>query len=438
MGVPGESDQTGSGEPRSGARTRVSSSLTGWLWRGGMVLTAVALAFVALRAGVGVSDRAAVLGADAATHAYYTLGLFVFGGLDLGVPVGGPGWARGMLWVAYFLAPLITVSAVLETALRVLSPELLRRRRVTDHVVIVGFGRVGLLFLEALRQREPSARVIVLDRDPSNAHLAAARQLGATVFTGDVRTQGTFETLQLSRARAVAMLTDDDLVNLDVAWRAVELRPDLTVFAHVADLGMWRLVREAGEAQRRIHLFNAHRVAARRLYEEHLVPYFEATRPRDVVVIAGFGRFGQTIFEHLARRAGGEIQRAIVVDRAAHRQRRMFVDQVAEIGDAEIVCIEGDLDDPSTWGAVDEAAAGLDVEPVYVIGTDDDERNLRTAIALRRLRKAAPIFVRCVFPSAFMTRLAGELDLTTLGVEEMLRAALEERIDRWVEGRAQP
>lgn len=412
----------------------VKTSLSGWLFRLGVVVVAVALGFAAFRMGVDVSDRGGVQGASVATHLYYTLGLFVFGGLDLGTPNGGPMVARAMLWVAYFLAPLITVSAVLETAVRVLSPELLRRRRLEDHVVIVGLGQIGLLFLEALRSRDTDAKVLVLDRDPNAPNLEIAQERYDVVVTaGDVRAQATLDSLALDRARAIALITDDDLVNLEVAWRIHELAPDLTVFAHVADIGLRRLMGEADSEHPTLHLFNAHRIAAHRLYEEHLVHHFESTGPRDVVVLAGFGRFGQTIFEYLARQTDNEVQRAIVIDVEASRQRRVFEAQVEGTDELDIVCIEGDLDDPETWHAVDEAAAGLDVAPVYVIGTNDDQRNLRTAIALRRLRKDAAIFVRCMYPSAFVTRLSGELSLTVLGVEDMLREALRENIDRWVE-----
>lgn len=411
----------------------MKTSLSGWLLRLGIVVITVALGFTAFRLGVDVSDRGGVPGASVATHLYYTLGLFVFGGMDLGVPTGGPAYARVMLWLSYFLAPLITISAVLETAIRVLSPELLRRRRLDDHVVIVGIGQIGLLFLEALRSRDPKARVVVLDRDPDAPYLEVAQErYGATFFSGDVRAQATLDSLDLSRARAVVLVTDDDLVNLEVAWRIHELAPQLTVFAHVADIGLRRLVGESQAEHPELHLFNAHRIAARRLYEEHLVHHFAATGPRDVVVLAGFGRFGQTIFEYLVRQADNEVQRAIVIDVEASRQQRMFEAQVEGTDGLEIVSIESDLDDPATWRAVDEAAAGLDVEPVYVIGTNDDQRNLRTAIALRRLRKDAAIFVRCMYPSAFVTRISGELSLTVLGVEDMLREALREHIDRWV------
>ena len=80
-------------------------------------------------AGVGVTDRDGVGQADFMTKVYYTLGLFVLGGLDLGVPQGGPRWAQALLWFAYFGAPAITTSALVEGVLRAIRPDAFRLRR---------------------------------------------------------------------------------------------------------------------------------------------------------------------------------------------------------------------------------------------------------------------------------------------------------------------
>lgn len=239
--------------------------------------------------------------------------------------------------------------------------------------------------------------------------------------------------MALDRARAVLLVTDDDLVNLEAAWRIAERAPRARIVAHVADLGMRRTVaRVEGETAERVQVFNAHRIAAERLYEEHLERHFADTAARDVVVLAGFGRFGQTILEHLQREASGALQRAIVVDMAAERQVRLLRAQVPGFERCDLVTVQGDLDDPRTWEAAEEATRGLGVAPVYVVGTDDDQLNLRTAIALRSLHPEARIFVRCVYESAFTTQLTARLAVEVLAVEAMLRQALGEQLPAWV------
>lgn len=400
------------------------------------MLVTFAMALFAFQSGVGTSDRAGLPGADLLTHTYYALGLFVLGGLDLGIPRGGPIEARAVLWLAYFVAPVITTSAVVEGALRLLSPEWLLRRSLRDHVVVVGAGRLGMLVIETLRERDPHARVLLVDRDGARANVQQARaQFGARFRLGDIRTAATLDSLALERARTVVLSTDDDLVNLEAAWRIAERAPGARVVAHVADIGMRRTALSVEDPiSERVHVFNAHRIAAERLYEEHLQHHFERTAAEDVVVLAGFGRFGQTMLEHLQREAHGEVQRAIVVDVAAERQVRLFRAQVPGFERCDLVTVQGDLDDPSTWARVEAATEGLDVEPVYVIGTDDDQRNLRATISLRSLHPSARIFVRCVYESAFTTQLARRLAFEVLAVEGMLRQALAEHIASWTGG----
>ncbi len=397
-------------------------------------MLAFTMAVAAFRAGVGVSDRVGLPDADVLTQIYYGLGLFVLGGLDLGLPQGGPVGARTLLWIAYFMAPAITTSAVIEGALRIFQPQWLLRRGLRDHVIIIGIGRLGMLFLEALREREPNVKVLVVDQEArANVQQAHAR-FGARFLRGDVRTAATLDSMVLERARGVVLLTDDDLVNLEAAWRIAERAPRACVIAHVADIGLRRTVAHVEDSiSDRMHVFNGHRIAAERLYEEHLEMHFAETTAKDVVVLAGFGRFGQTILEYLQREAQGHVQRAIIVDTAAERRVRLFRAQVAGFEHCELITIQGDLDDPVTWEKVEAATREChEVEPVFVVGTDDDQINLRTAVALRSLHADVRIFVRCVSESTFTTQLAHRMRFEVLAVESMLRQALCDHVGRWL------
>ena len=186
------------------------------------------------------------------------------------------------------------------------------------------------------------------------------------------------------------------------------------------------------EPAKRVHLFNTHKIAAERLYREHFEAYFAATLPEDIIVLAGFGRFGQTILEYLQREARGEIERAVVVDSRAERQTRLFRAQVPGFEGCELVTIEGDLDEPQTWEEVDRAIGVTDVRPVYVIATDDEQVNLRTAVSLRSLDPEAKILVRTLYRSGFSDRIAEEMSFTVLPIDRLLREALRERQESWL------
>lgn len=63
----------------------------------GIALLAFTVAVSAFEAGVGVSGQPGLPEAGLVTKTYDALGLFVFGGLDLGVPDSGPFWGRAIL-----------------------------------------------------------------------------------------------------------------------------------------------------------------------------------------------------------------------------------------------------------------------------------------------------------------------------------------------------
>ena len=133
----------------------------GWRWWAAAIL--FLLGFGGLLAGVDVSERPGVADASNMTKAYYTLGLFVVGGLDIGTPQGGPWLARTALWIAYFGAPLLTASAVIEALIKVISPGRWQLRRLANHIIIFGSGRLTLSYLRLLRRNSPNVKVVVVD-----------------------------------------------------------------------------------------------------------------------------------------------------------------------------------------------------------------------------------------------------------------------------------
>ena len=404
----------------------------GWLQRGVALVTVFGMALYAFRAGVTVSDRANVANAPLLAHIYYAAGLFVLGGMDLGTPASGPPFAQALLWAAYFLAPIITTSAVLEAGLRIADSASLDRLGLRHHVVLVGLGRLATTFVQAARSWDPDCLLVALDRDIQRAAVRhVRRELGVRVFLGDALLPSSFAALRLGRARCVALLTDDDLLNLEVAYRLARDYPTLRVVAHVADIGLQRTAREVELPDARVSVFNAHRAAAEHLYTEHLHGYFAGTAARDAVVLAGFGRFGQAILELLERQAGDAVARVIVADENARASLRGFRDQFAAAGAFRVSVVSGDLGEPRTWDRISRRLGALEVAPVIIVGTQHDRVNLQGGLHARRRWPTAPTFVRCQSESAFTEALALQHQLSVLAVNTLLEAALIQSQRAW-------
>lgn len=408
-------------------------SRVAWMWRVALAVFAFGLALYAFRSGVVVSDRPEVLGAGILTHVYYSLGLFVLGGLDLGVPTDGPAGARAVLWLAYFLAPLVTAGVLVEGALRLLRPGWIQRQTLRDHIIVVGIGRLGELFLESLYAVEKNPRVLLVDTQESQRLLAKARtQYGAPYVCADIRNASTLDLLALDRAKGVALLTGDDLVNLEAAWAVLEAEPEMSIVAHIDDMRMKReMDRLMGDTEgQRIHAFNMHHMAAERLYEQHLAPRFQKTAALDAVVLVGFGRFGQTMLEHLRSEASDELERVVVVDRTAKNAVAAFNMQTQETT-FPVDVVDGDAEDPTVWDQLDALLKDVAHPPVFIFGTDSDSLNFRLAMLLRKRSRSLEIFVRCFHESRFSAQISEHYRIHVMALEQMMHEALEEQQKEW-------
>jgi Trk K+ transport system NAD-binding subunit len=393
-------------------------------WRFALPLLAFSLGVAGFLSGVGVSERE--LGEiDVLSKIYYTLGLFLFGGMDLGTPAGGPTWGRGLLWVAYFMAPAITASAVIDAALRVLAPER-RLRRMRDHVVVAGAGQLTLLYLRRLRQADVRRSVVVVVPPESSSLAAELREAyGVRVVMGDVASPAVLRRLGLQRARRVLLLTDDDFSNLDAATQILAQAPHLgpDVVVHVSDLRFLHSMAGTRLA-RRCQIFNGHQIAASHLVQTRVLDHFRRTNPRDLVVLAGFGRFGETVLEELQRGAAGSFDHVVIIDVDAEQRAMVFDEQIGFSNDYRRDVVSGDLRDPGLWRSLAEQVDLGGKEPVFVLGSGVDRTNLRTAMWLARKYPKAFVMARSEARWSFAEEVSREAGIHTFSVAELVTQSM--------------
>jgi voltage-gated potassium channel Kch len=167
-----------------------------------------------------------------------------------------------------------------------------------------------------------------------------------------------------------------------------------------------------------------------------LIARFEETDSPDLVVIAGFGRFGQTILELLQEHAAGEFSAAVLVDRHAESLYRQFAERVGFRSGYRCDKLQADLADPGTWDRVraimEEPGHGTAPAKVsIVLGTDDDRLNIRTAMLLRQKLPDAQIVARCFVDSSLTRELSVDGEFEIFGVSRLLQDALAARHRRW-------
>ena len=116
----------------------------------------------------------------------------------------------GALFVAVFFALLtnVLVSRRIE--------ESLGRQRITGlsgHVLVIGLGAVGIRVVQQLAAA--GRDIVVVEKNEHNRHLGQLRALGVPVVIADATLPETLESVRLGSASAVAVVTSDDLANLE-------------------------------------------------------------------------------------------------------------------------------------------------------------------------------------------------------------------------------
>jgi Trk K+ transport system NAD-binding subunit len=88
-----------------------------------------------------------------------------------------------------------------------------RVRHLRNHVVVVGLGALGMRVVSDLA--DAGYEVAVIEVDDDNPFLSSAAELDVPVIFGDATLGQTLESACVDRARAVAVLTQDDMVNIE-------------------------------------------------------------------------------------------------------------------------------------------------------------------------------------------------------------------------------
>jgi Trk K+ transport system NAD-binding subunit len=395
-------------------------------WKSWSAITLFGFGLLGFMLGVGVSERPDLAEAGLLTKAYYTLGLFVLGGLDLGTPTGGPVYGRILLWVAYFAAPIWTASAVFATILHALRPRVWHVRSIRKKIVIFGGGELTLGFLNRIKASGNAHRVVVIvdeSQNPDLDELRSYHRVRVFVFSGKPLSR--LRRYPLHKAHKFLLLSDSDEINFELASRFLDHDPQLAskIVYHVSDLRFLRVMQDTRVVQQ-CTSFNQYELAATQLARGQLMQRFDATAHRDTVVLVGFGRFGQSILEQLEKHASGAFSRVAIIDQFAEKRALIADEHVETERTYSRHTYQGDVNDPEIWNRLFRELVIGEEEPVFVITTGDDQTNLRCAIWLRKRFHNALIISRTLAPSYFAKGVCNEHDIVSVNTAQLVETSI--------------
>lgn len=135
------------------------------------------------------------------------LRLFVIGLMFAGVIVTA--------LVVAFLADLLLSRRFVQTA------GLRRARHMREHVVVIGLGSVGMRVISDLAA--DGYDVVVIEDDENNRFLPSVAELDVPVIFGDSTMRQTLASARVDSARGIAVVTDNDMENIETGIVLLEL-----------------------------------------------------------------------------------------------------------------------------------------------------------------------------------------------------------------------
>ena len=238
---------------------------------------------------------------------YLTLQLFT---LKSGAYPGPP---ILLLDIARFLAPLLTfVSIIVVITDYVYKDAQLFWLKLfgRDHIIVCGLGYIGPII--ARHYHRKGALVVIIEKDPSHPEIEKCKNLGILVITGDAADPKTLRRAEVQKSQVLFAVTGDDELNAKVVLKVNESLMEkpgnvVSCYVHVVDPKFSNLLRAAQisveKSRIKLEFFNIYQISSYCIIDciEDLPP-MSLTPPDLHILIAGFGKMGESLLIHLVKR----------------------------------------------------------------------------------------------------------------------------------------
>lgn len=410
------------------------------LWAAALVLgyTGFSLSYHNMGESISVADAV-----------YNTLLMFT---LNYSFP-GAEAWP---LQIARFLAPAVALFTVIQAfaVLYLRQLQAASMRRASDHVVICGLGRTGMLLARAFYKK--GYRVIAIERDEDNTSVDEFRGLGGSVLIGDATDPEMLKKTRVDRAHYLVSVLGDDGANAEVTVNARKLKQkkagkQLICQTQIVDLQLCRLLRKEmsreemlcnpTDTEFQLKFFNIFEMGGLALIRKHPPFKHDGKGAGNHLLLVGMGCLGESVVTHLTRNLwleslgnnGGYASkpRITVIDLAAKdrvgsmRQRSPRLEEVCELE-----ALQMDVNSPEFARAsfLRDGDGECGITMAYIC-MDDDSRNLSAAITIfQKIRDCnIPIVVRMAREAGLATLLDSVVNDEGSDISEIYSFGLLER-----------
>jgi voltage-gated potassium channel len=195
------------------------------------------------------------------------------------VPQGG----LGRIWTALMILLGVSTAAICLSFLQafVVSGDLRRlmgRRKLLNkigqlggHIIVCGYGRMGRLIANSLRERGQT--VVVVESNPQGT--SAMEEQGLLYVLGDATEEQTLRQAGIMQAKGLVAVLPNDAENVYVTLTSRDLRPNLKIIARAQEPGSEHQLRRAGANRVVSPQATGARMICNMIVRPHVVDFFE-------------------------------------------------------------------------------------------------------------------------------------------------------------------
>jgi hypothetical protein len=353
---------------------------------------------------------------------FYIISLFTFGAKDFGAPIAGHWILQSLMWLFYFVSPLVTLIAMADI-LSIIRPLYVKYvLNFRPYYLIMGYGRIGKSALEAIHNKiGKNTYTIILDKniDDSENNFTVVFE-HSLMLQKNLLVPDNWKPFITKRCKGVYILTDKELLNLSI-YNELKLflsskgLSNIEVFTRIRSLEIFhrlginngKLSNDGKETTSSHYFINVHQETPNLLFNStEIIDVLNAQDPIknhfntqliqfnkikqinfDSFVFIGFGTFSSCFFVHLIeQKIIFPNSKIIIIDPFARKNWGSFVlDRPStEIYDPQL--FENNFEE-----LVDAVHPKLEdligMKSLCFFATNDEERNIQLAAYFTRKQK---------------------------------------------------
>lgn len=170
-----------------------------------------------------------------------------------------------------FLLPLITIVVIGEGALRVFSVFMSRGKHqeewntmvantFSNHIVIFGVGELGKAIVKRLHTEHPKDQIVLVDLLPGLYTEIGLSDENIVFTQSDMTNIDTLRIVNSHKAKLVFLMSGNDVVNLEAAYKILQLNPQTQIWVRLHHSGLVDLMDLSRKPN--IHFFSPYQQAA--------------------------------------------------------------------------------------------------------------------------------------------------------------------------------